>query len=444
MFANTDKYYHRTLSPLLLDRTYHLQEYFPENTVKQHTPEWLCEPPLSFDDVLRPPSYLIASLHHALNDFSWDHDQQPPAYEQTIGASSSSGGEFTPRPPSPERRSIWEDWDSDGEADPESGSEGANDADDERDAQGSVDDAGLDNREDSEDVFSELDLEESDDSDCETLLDTPLPGLTPAFGIRNQRCEVEQQENSRPPYIPPPAYHLLHLHHLLENDSQSKVDPYSDLASCLSALDPQLLLTPFTAFGEACYHAAIRGDSSPPTLRPFSRAVSPQPTASTSSASSSSLVTPRHAEPHAFESQEKCPPLAERGDESDGEDEILRSPIQAFVSPPLVWDGRGEENRRNTNELVISDFARCLSPVSMSLLLSQDDPPGNENIYRKMRIAPHTASTDVASLFLHTPVPVRTQDSVQCFPTRPTPPRDRTVVGSVRGLLLRSLNFNRA
>ena len=52
--------------------------------------------------------------------------------------------------------------------------------------------------------------------------------------------------------------------------------------------------------------------------------------------------------------------------------------------------------------------------------------------------------TEVASLFLHTPAPVKAQNSVNGFPVRerPQPQRSGMSFGNMRGMLLRSLNIS--
>ena len=159
----------------------------------------------------------------------------------------------------------------------------------------------------------------------------------------------DRDYRSRPlppvPHIPPPAYHLLHLQHLM---SKANADPYSDLARILSELDPELLLKPFTAFADLCYEDAVRGDEAPPVLRPFSP---PPPVPSMSH--SSSLT-----------------------DESEDDDEeLLRSPTQPTtnpvspadtVVPPLVYDPRTEDRVQGTSEFQPLRIPRSMSPPTMS------------------------------------------------------------------------------
>lgn len=56
--------------------------------------------------------------------------------------------------------------------------------------------------------------------------------------------------------------------------------------------------------------------------------------------------------------------------EDEEEDDVLQSPIPTFVPSPLVYDGRSDDRPRHKHGLSIVDGVRCLSPVSMSLLLS--------------------------------------------------------------------------
>ena len=204
--------------------------------VQQYTPEWLNDPTLSFDDVMRPPSYLYASLQQALDDYSFD--QQPPAYEHSLGPQNAIAGPSTPRPLPQlrqerlsqlyERESIWED--SDEEEVDDGASEGAEDADDEfergADGEGEADDADDANVEARADAEVEAETsadeeaslaEDGRDSDSEsTLLDIPLPEMPPGDHQRRSLDPFDDEEHQLElppipqdrPHIPPPAYHL--------------------------------------------------------------------------------------------------------------------------------------------------------------------------------------------------------------------------------------------
>ena len=98
------------------------------SSLLQRVPSWLVE---DFDDVLKPPSYLIASLQQAFDDYAFHHD--PPTYEHSVAtaAASTSAGTSTPstRRVSLMGESIWED-----DEDEDDGIDGCSaDADDEDD-----------------------------------------------------------------------------------------------------------------------------------------------------------------------------------------------------------------------------------------------------------------------------------------------------------------------
>ncbi|KAF7798879.1 hypothetical protein EIP86_010107 [Pleurotus ostreatoroseus] len=444
----------------------------------QHTPDWL-EEPFDLDEVIRPPSYLYASLQQALSESPYD--QHPPAYEHAaVSPNAVAGPSRYLYPPArhsqstlAEHDSIWEDWDSDEESD------GAEDADDERERDA-----------DTCDGPSARSLADSDGGS--TLLNVASQGPSPDFSPLHQErppdlVQQQRQESPRPVMplpSPPPAYHLLYVHTIMENVAKAGVDPYTSLVPCLSGLDAQLLAQPFAAFAEVCYHDAIRGDNSPPTDRPFSppprsrtapivrsptQSPPPHPVASGSgsgSGSSSQASSSTRALALALQSEnvdnlDLCPPLALA--DSDGEEEEAeepRSPLATFMAPPLVYDGRADENSRP----LPFDGMRCMSPVSMSLMFASEEPPGSKSAYRPARsvraaccVSPIECrsltlgsrclqvpdpAAEVACLFLSAPVPSSAGAAVQCFPTRP-PPTPRPGGGGMRNMLLRSFNFNR-
>jgi hypothetical protein len=301
-------------------------------------PSWLIDPSLDFGDVHKPPSYLIASLQQAFDDYASEHD--PPTYEHSVTVGTSSG--------SPSRRvslmgeSIWE-----ADDDEEQCADGCSaDADDEDD--------GTD-----EDIECESECGKGKgvpDSDSQSTLyriplqefpSVPSPSTsTTAPQVTDDSQPKHQRQRPRPlpplPHIPPPAYHLLHLQHLMNT---SDADPYSELAQCLSSLDPQLLLQPFAVFVDLCYEDSVRGDKSASPLRPFSPQTPPP-------MSHSSSLT----------------------DESEDEDEeLLRSPTQAAnsaTSPaetavgPLVYDPKMDERIRGVNDLRMPlHISRTMSPT---------------------------------------------------------------------------------
>lgn len=305
-------------------------------------PSWLVDSPLDFNDVLKPPSYLIASLEQAFDDYALHND--PPTYEHSVAAAAGSSRAPSTRRMSLAGESIWED-DDDEEDDSVDGSSA--DADDEDDGVGD----------------SELDIQCSErkgkrDSDGQsTLYRMPLhhfpsvPSTSASTPTPPDDGDRSYQARPLPPIprIPPVAYHLLHLQHIMNT---SEADPYSELAICLSSIDPLLLLKPFAVFGEMCYEDAVRGDTSEPVLRPFS----PPPALSVSH--SSSLT-----------------------DESEDEDEeVLRSPTQAplgpispaeTVVPPLVWDPRTEERVRGVSGPGVSlHIPRSMSQDELQLPVS--------------------------------------------------------------------------
>lgn len=409
-------------------------------------PSWLLDSPVDFDEVLKPPSYLIASLQQAFDDYAYHHD--PPTYEHSVGRSAPSTSTNSPatRRQSLAGESIWEDSD-----DEEDGLDGSSaDADDEEGSAGETEDGELEERRDGKRREPEP---ESPASDQSTLYRMPLnefPAVPSTSSHSSSSTPTPPDEDSqrsfraRPlppiPHIPPPAYHLLHLQHLINT---SDADPYSELARCLSALDPLLLLKPFSVFAEVCYEDAVRGDASTPILRPFSPPPPPP------SMSHSSGLT----------------------DESEDDDEeLLRSPTQASmgpispadtIMPPLVYDPRSEERVRGASSFSMPlHIPRTMSPPPDDLSSPVTQGPKHHHVrfVSKLYALPqdvtdvwlpiHQATadplTEVASLFLHTPVPVKVQDSVSGFPTRARPPPSRPslTLGNMRGMLLRSLNIN--
>lgn len=311
-------------------------------------PDWLCEPPLSFDDVLKPPPYLLASLQQAFDDYAYDH--APPTYEHSVGVASTAPSAA----PSTHRQSlmgesIWEDDD-----DELGGS--TEDADDERDTEGDVD---------GESEYSESEAASDGQSTLLRSAGRNLPTLpSTSTSTPTPPDATDQSYRARPlppvpsrPHIPPPAYHLLHLQHLM-GAPEGMSDPYSDLAACLAALDAQLLLAPFTAFAELCYEDSVRGDTSPPVLRPFSPPPLPSITHSSSSAA---------------------------GDSDNEDDDLLRSPVQTLsspVAPPLIWDARMEESSRSRGFIPLS------APRGTYPTMSQDDlttPTADSSKHRHLR-----------------------------------------------------------
>ncbi|GJE94664.1 hypothetical protein PsYK624_108350 [Phanerochaete sordida] len=370
-------------------------------------PSWLVE---DFDEVLKPPSYLVASLQQAFDDYAFHHD--PPAYDHSRGpvAASTSAGPSTPsaRRVSLMGESIWEE-DEDGE-DVDDCSADADDEDD-----GTEDVEGSSGS--SERARSERGETKADSDGQSTLYRMPLREFPSVPSTSTSTPTPPDDDNrsyrSRPlppvPHIPPPAYHLLHLQHLMDKGA---ADPYTELARILAALDVELLLKPFAAFAEVCYADAVRGDGAPPVSRPFS----PPPVPSMAH---SSVLT---------------------DESSDDDDEALRSPTQPpsgpaspadTVVPPLVYDPRSDALR----------MPRSASPLALSREeLAQ--PHGQQG--KHIRFAAPDPLTEVASLFLHTPAPVKVQNSVNSFPVRerPQPQRSEMSFGNMRGMLLRSLNIS--
>lgn len=376
-------------------------------------PSWLVDSPFDFNDVHKPPSYLLASLQQAYDDYELHND--PPTYEHSVATAGTSTRAPSPRRMSLAGESVWED----DEEEEDDGTEGySGDADDEED------DAA-----DSEPDTQSGGEKSRPSSDGQSTVSLPLRDGPPAPSTSTSTPTPQEDDDrtyrTRPlppiPHIPPVAYHLLHLQHLVNT---ADADPYSDLATCLSALDPQLLLRPFAVFDDLCYEDAVRGDTSDPVLRPFS----PPPALSTSH--SSSLT-----------------------DDSE-EDEILASPTQAPAGPispadtvvpppppPRVWDPRSEEHvprAASPDEPPKGAHIRFVSPGPLGDLLWLPLTPPPQNA------APDPLG-EVASLFLHTPAPVKAQVCVSDFPTRARPPpaaRATLSLGSMRGMLLRSLNIS--
>ncbi|EKM53616.1 uncharacterized protein PHACADRAFT_260062 [Phanerochaete carnosa HHB-10118-sp] len=387
---------------------------FPHDRV----PSWLAE---DFDDVLKPPSYLIASLQQAFDDYAFHHD--PPTYEHSVGTAtaSTSAGTSSPsmRRVSLMGESIWEEDDDEDDID-----ESSADADDEDDGTeyGNGSSAG------SEERHSGRGTAKANSDSQSTLYRMPLQDFPPIPSTSTSIPTPPQDDDNRSyrlrplppvPHIPPPAYHLLHLQHLM---SKANADPYRELAQILSALDPELLLKPFAAFAEVCYEDAVRGDDAPPVSRPFS----PPPVPSMSR--SLSLT-----------------------DESEDDDEyLLQSPTQLSAnplsladttSPPLVYEPRIEDRVRSTAEFQPLRIPRSMSSPALSReeLVSSAGRGGKQYV----RAAPDPMA-EVASLFLLTPNPAKALNSVNGFPTRPRPPPQRAGMnfGNMRGMLLRSLNIS--
>ncbi|KIP01471.1 hypothetical protein PHLGIDRAFT_38293 [Phlebiopsis gigantea 11061_1 CR5-6] len=385
------------------------RDSYPSITFQDRVPSWLVDSPFDFNDVHKPPSYLLASLQQAYDDYELHND--PPTYEHSVATAGTSSRAPSPRRISLAGESVWEDDDEEEDEDEET--EGySGDADDEED------DA----------ADSELDARSGGGksrptSSGQSTVSLPLRDDPPAPSTPISTPTPQEDDSriyrSRPlppiPHIPAVAHHLLHLQHLVNT---ADADPYSDLAICLSSLDPQLLLNPFAVFVDLCYEDAVRGDTSDPVLRPFS----PPPALSTSH---SSTLT----------------------DDSE-EDEILASPTQAptgatspaeTVVAPLVWDPRTEERVRGLGGVRLPlHYARPTSPFAPA----DDDLPASPKQHIRFH-APDPLS-EVASLFLHTPAPDKAQVSVAGFPTRARAPPARSTLslGSMRGMLLRSLNIS--
>lgn len=317
--------------------------------------------------------------------------------------------------------SIWEEDEEDEDAD-----ECSADADDEDD--GTEDGEGSSGS--SEWGASERGKSKADSDGQSTLYRAPIQDFPSAPSTSTSTPTPPQDDDnrdyrSRPlppvPHIPPPAYHLLHLQHLM---GKGNADPYSELARILSVLDAELLLKPFAAFAEVCYSDAVRGDEAPPVSRPFSPAP-PVPSMSHSSVLTDESEDEEEDVPHSPMQQPAGP----------------ASPADTIV-PPLVYDPRSDDRAPSSSDFQPLRLHRSMSPLAISReeLMSPVGQTGKHHI----RFAAPDPLTEVASLFLHTPNPVKAQNSVNRFPTRERPPPQRSGMsfGNMRGMLLRSLNMS--
>lgn len=322
--------------------------------------------------MLRPPSYLIASLQQAFTGHGYEG--APPTYDYSVATSSRT----SPRPPSVAHESIWEDDEEDEQEGEGEESPSSESADDEYDGEGAASEV-RPIEQDARSVDEQTLLEESSipaegpSTSMPTNTHSPFPeSLTPPPPLVDRPRTTPSPRPLPPtPYIPPPAYHLLHLHDLMRYQRSEKSDPYSGLATCLAALDPPLLLTPFQVFADVCYEASVRGDASPAPLRPFSPSPFPPALAKLPQIPSSSTAR-----------------AVEDDDDTDDDDLGPTSPTQTFMTlstaPPLIWDPRVEEHSRSRSDIQMS-LPRCLSPVSMMLSSETLSPLASENVPASQR-----------------------------------------------------------
>ncbi|KAI0343465.1 hypothetical protein BDW22DRAFT_1171263 [Trametopsis cervina] len=344
----------------------------------QRIPEWLDDEPFTFEDSHRPPSYLIASLQQAISDYTGE--AEPPTYDHSV--SSSSTRTRSPYRTSVAHESIWED-DSEDEED-EAGDDGEESGYAEHEADAEEDAVNEVGGEADAISLSQSTILQDEDEDM-SFLSSPTSSSSSSSASTSSPSHLSMPPPAPPPkdftaarplpalpQIPPPAYELLHLQHVMRSEKLEK-ELYASLASCLGALDSTLLFAPFSVFADMCYEASVQGDTSPRTLRPYSISphhISPPPLPA---------PVPSTSTAHAVEDDE----------ESDEDEPMLSSPTQTYThfasSPPIIWDARleMEEHARSRSEIGFGMGMGMLRSMPTSFFsMSQDalaSPTAKEN-----------------------------------------------------------------
>ncbi|KAI0821159.1 hypothetical protein BC629DRAFT_1435059 [Irpex lacteus] len=419
-------------------------------------PEWLSDEPFNFDDAHTPPSYLIASLQEAFNEPSYDQ-QQPPTYDNIVGTSSDA----SPRRMSVAAESMWDDDDEENDSDDDETSEVAEDECDDEDEELAFGRVGSLEHPRYAGLWSSPVDRISEDSES---LSTPTASSSNSNRSSAIPSAPPSKRDDHPHAHPehsaiPPAYHLLHLQPLSSSGLREESTSYHDLTASLASLDDQLLLTPFSAFADACYEASVLGDTSPATARPFSPSPSPYPRKVIRA------LPPIPVQPSSSTTTTTTRVVEDDEEDSDEEedDEVPKSPAQTFnviASPPLIWDPKVEEHSRSRSELPISMSRSISAPYFLPPphVHAQDVSGFSSPTSESGRSAQHKSSkadtmAEVAALFLRGPIHVGAQDSlgVSASPARAeregskrsrSQSRPRTNGSMKMKGLLRSLNIS--